>query len=289
MLPNAQDLRYFLELSESRNYSRAAERLGISQPSLSVAMQRLEALFGVPLVHRSRRGAELTQAGRQLVPRAKRLLDSWESIRSDVIASERDMRGTYVLGCHVSVAAYSLPLFLPGVHAEFPKLEIRLVHDLSRKILEQVVRMEVDIGLVINPVAHPDLVLKKIAVDEVTLWTPRKSKFKANFDPGGVLLCDLDLAQTKDLLTKMKRASMKFERIVHCSSLEVIASMAASGAGAALLPERVAKLNHTADLVRAADAPVFHDELFVAYRHENRGNLALETLVKRIVASFAAG
>lgn len=287
MLPSAQDLKYFLELSETRNYSRAAERLGISQPSLSVAMQRLELLFGVPLMHRSKRGAELTQAGRQLVPRAKRLLDSWEGIRSEVIASERDMQGNYTLGCHVSVAAYSLPLFLPAVHAEFPKLEIRLVHDLSRRILEQVVRMEVDLGLVINPVPHPDLVLKRIASDEVTLWAPRKPKFKANSEAGGVLFCDLDLAQTKDLLGKMKRAGLSFGRVVHSSSLEVIAELAASGAGAALLPARVAQLNHGSALSPVPGAPVFHDELYIAYRHENRGNKALETLIKHAVAGFA--
>jgi DNA-binding transcriptional LysR family regulator len=286
MLPNAQDLKYFLELSESRNYSRAAERLGISQPSLSVAMQRLEQLFGVPLMHRSKRGAELTQAGRQLVPRAKRLLDSWEGIRSEVIASEQEMQGNYTIGCHVSVAAYSLPLFLPAMHAEFPKLEIRLVHDLSRKILEQVVRMEVDVGLVINPVPHPDLVLKKLASDEVTLWAPKKNKYKANSDVGGVLFCDLDLAQTKDLLAKMKRASMRFGRVVHSSSLEVIASLAASGSGAALLPARVAELNHASVLARVPGAPVFQDELYLVYRHENRSNKAMEMLVKQISAGF---
>ena len=73
------ELRYFIEVANSLNLSRASERLGISQPSLSVAIKRLEGSIGTELLIRQKRGVVLTQAGKQLLAHAKQLLQYFDS------------------------------------------------------------------------------------------------------------------------------------------------------------------------------------------------------------------
>ena len=77
MLSQAE-LKYFLEVANTKNLSRASERLGISQPTLSVAIKRLENSIGTELLIRQKRGVALTQAGKQLLIHAKQLLQYWE-------------------------------------------------------------------------------------------------------------------------------------------------------------------------------------------------------------------
>src|SRR3569832_169837 len=133
MVPSPADLTYFVEVANTLNVSRAAERLGISQPSLSLALQRLEHAVGAPLLNRSKRGVTLTQAGKQLLQHARYLLETWDSVRAGALASVRDIQGSYTIGCHPSVALSLLSRFLPQLLRDHPKLDIRLRHDLSRK------------------------------------------------------------------------------------------------------------------------------------------------------------
>jgi Flp pilus assembly protein TadD len=85
------------------------------------------------------------------------------------------------------VALYSLKHFLPDLLGEFPALELNLQHDLSRRVTEAVVSLRVDIGIVVNPAPHPDLVLRKLCTDEVTFWTLPKHP-QANL-LSGIIAC----------------------------------------------------------------------------------------------------
>src|SRR4051812_24182010 len=133
MLPSPSELHYFIEVSNTLNVSRAAERLGISQPTLSLAIQRLEHAFGAPLLLRSKSGVRMTQAGTKLVAQARHLLDEWERLRQDAMKDESEIRGRYVLGCYASVALYTLPSIIAKMLLLHPSLELKLMHDLSRK------------------------------------------------------------------------------------------------------------------------------------------------------------
>lgn len=273
-----QEITYFLESARSQNLSRAAERLGISQPALTMALKRLEQAVGVELFHRSKKGVRLTKAGELFQQEAKSLADHWEKLARSLRQSAEQIRGTYTLGCHASVAQYSLPQTLPSLLADFPGLQLDLRHDLSRKIAEQAIRGEVDVAIVVNPVRHPDLVIKPLCKDEVGFWTAKNET--ATNRPGApeaVLICQPDLHQTQQLL---RRGKVKFERTLHSSSLEVIASLAEAGAGVAILPGRVA--TQRKNLKRLTDLPHFDDEIALLYRAENRRVAAFQELAKRL-------
>src|SRR5258706_11800349 len=89
------DLSYFREVAEVGNISRAAERLGISQPSLSTAMQRLERRFECDLLVRGKTGVPLTREGHLLASRAKALLLEWETLEAAVKKQAEEPARTY--------------------------------------------------------------------------------------------------------------------------------------------------------------------------------------------------
>jgi DNA-binding transcriptional LysR family regulator len=276
MMPAPSDLLYFQEISQTLNLSRAAERLGVSQPSLSLAMQRLELGVGAPLFLRSKKGMALTPAGRTLLAKVRPLLQSWEDIRSKAVSTHTEMKGTYQIGCHPSVGLYTFPQIVAELMKHYPELELQFHHELSRKVTESVISVRSDIGVVVNPVKHPDLVIKKVCEDQVTFWQAKDSAVV-----GGVLICDTDLNQTQELLRKLKRSGHEFTRRIQSTNLEMIAELTAQGAGIGLLPTRVAQRASRA-LVKVKNMPYFKDEIAVVYRAENRSVKAIQVLTEAI-------
>ena len=286
-MPSPSDLEYFVEVSSTLNLSRAAERIGISQPTLSLAIKRLEENVGVPLLNRSKRGVNLTQAGIQLLTHIRELLQRWETVRGQALSSIQEDQGSFTIGCHPAVGIYTLPGFMPDLLEKYPKLDLHLTHDLSRKILERVVSMEIQVGIVVNPVQHADLVIRRLCVDEVTLWVgPGERTIQKLLNGQAVLICDPELIQTQTILNKLKKNGVAYRQILGSSSLEVIAELTASGAGIGILPERVAKFVGGGKLRRVAHSPSVKDEISLVYRVENKGVRALQTIVNHIQKAF---
>lgn len=283
MLPSAAELTYFLEVASTENISRAAERLGITQPTLSLAIQRLERSFGVPLLIRGKSGVKLTQTGQRLVSQARHLIVEWERVRTNALkeeaASEADgIRGRYTLGCHPSVALYSLPHFLPQLLKSNPGLEIKLTHDLSRKVTEEVISFKVDFGIVVNPTQHPDLVIRELCKDEVGFWAGAgKAK-----EPS-TLICDPELLQTQSLVKSAAKLGYSFSRTIPSSNLEVIAALVASGAGVGVLPARVAtRLAELKLKPLSKDGPIYRDTICLVYRADAQASRSGRALAQSI-------
>ncbi len=281
MLPSPSDLTYFMEIAHARSLSQAAVKLGVTQPSLTLAMQRLEHCLGSQLFLRSRSGMTLTKAGELLMIETRSLLEAWDKLQSRSARSMNDVRGRFTLGCHVSVGRYALPLFVPEIMQAYPDLDLRLHHDLSRRVLQQVVTLELDLGIVINPESHPDLVMKTLGMDTVTLW---KSKELKNSD---VLIIEPSLLQTQSLMRRLKKSGWNFRRVIETSSLEIIAALTKSGAGYGMLPARVARFGASEKLTMVKDAPKVEDQIVLIYRVENKSVRAIQELSKRIQAGFA--
>lgn len=274
-LPSPAEIKYFIEIAHSLNLSRAAERLGIRQPTLSVALARLEKNLDIRLFTRTKKGVTLTEAGESFLAKSQDLMQLWTDLRAQTQNQAREIRGHVRIGCHASVALYTVPLFLPDVLKEFPDLEVALEHDFSRKITESVISLKLDLGIVVNPVQHPDLVIKKVCDDEVCFWSSK------NPDPSTsrILIADQQLHQTHALLKKIKKSKQSFDKFISTSSLEVARELAAAGGGVAILPTRVAA---SAPLKRWSHLPSFHDEVCVIYRVERKRSPTLQMLAERI-------
>lgn len=271
MLPSFNDLSYFFEVSQTKNISRAAERLGITQPSLSSAIKRLEDSLGTQLLVRSRTGVQLTKAGVQLATKGRLFLLNWEQLKSEVNRRELSVAGEYVLGCHPSVALFTLPHFLPKLVQDFPEIEIKLIHDLSRKITEGVISSAIDFGIVVNPVKHPDLVIKDLYTDVVGFWVSKKVSPTQKPESGeAVLICDNNLSQVQKLQIELQKKKIHFRRVIHSSNLEVITELVMSGVGIGILPSRVATRHSSFELQPLKQFPQFKDRISLVYRGDSQ-------------------
>ncbi|MEY4631168.1 MAG: HTH-type transcriptional regulator YofA [Pseudomonadota bacterium] len=285
-IPSPAEINYFMEAATTGNFSRAAARLGISQPSLSAAMVRLEDSVGAKLFLRSRRGVELTRSGRQLFEHSQRLMNAWLELQNSAVAATEEVQGKYTIGAHPSVALYTLGGFLPEVLHKNPNLNINLRHDLSRRITENVIQGEIDVAIAVNPRPHPDLIISRLTTDDVTLWqkaTKRGQKPQLQ-KREGILICDTGLIQTQAIMKRLKFPQAT-PRIIESSNLEVICELTAAGVGVGILPTRVAQ-RASSSLVKIHGAPVFRDEICLVIRAEQRKVAAIRCLTAAIKKSF---
>lgn len=278
MIPQFSDIKVFVTVSQTKNLSRASERLGIGQPAVTLSIQRLEEAIGEKLFVRLKTGVELTKIGAQFLPKAHEFLNVWSSLLTFAQSSTTSIQGKFKIGCHPSVAMYSLDKFLPQLMQEGSQLEIQIVHALSREILEQVVNFEIDFGLVINPKRHPDLVLKKLCVDTVNFWKSEKTQSNQT------LIYDPNLLQSQSLLKKLRLQQKSFfSKFLEVTNLEVLATLVKSGVGIGILPERVAQL-YGLKLYQTG-MPTFNDELFLIYRSDLQKTVASKFIIDAITQS----
>jgi DNA-binding transcriptional LysR family regulator len=281
--PNFSDIVYFHEIAQVLNMSRAAQRLGIAQPSLSVAVKRLEEAVGVPLLVRGRTGVQLTKAGENFASRSRSLLNDWQRLASETRQQQEGIGGSYVIGCHPSVATYTLPTFLPEVCAKYPEIQISLIHTQSRRIVEQVVSHQIDFGLVVTPTAHPDLVMKRLCGDEVCFWRRKNPTPNQDYrSDSAVLLRDIEMAQADSLDDKIRKKGIRFRRTITSSNLEVLATLVYEGCGIGILPTRVARRISEYDLEPILDLPRFRDEVYLIYRPEMQRSRSSKLLISLI-------
>tara|TARA_B110001454_G_C12723340_1_gene436801 strand:- start:17136 stop:17981 length:846 start_codon:yes stop_codon:yes gene_type:complete len=279
MLATPTEIEYFIEVYQTRHVSKSAIRLGVTQPTLTLSLQRLEEKLGVKLFHRTKQGVVATDQGTLFYKKAHGLLDSWNDLHHDLGQSMENIQGHFKIGCHQSVGAYTLPRFLEGLHKEAPGIDIDLVHDFSRKITERVVSYDIDLGFVVNPVRHPDLILKKMGDDRVLFWRARDT-----VNVPKKIFADANMMQIQSILGKTHAKEFHDWQLVNSNSLELIRTLTLAGQGVGILPERVAKADG-ADLVPYdSKLPIFEDKIFVAYRRDVLANRAGRELVR--LASF---
>lgn len=270
--PSPTELEYFREIASTLNLSRAAERLGVGQPTLSLAVKKLEGQLKVKLFIRKNRGLQLTDAGSRLVRESENLKAAWNSVVNAARNSESEIQGRFTLGCHPSVALYSLDPLLRSIYSAQSGLEIKLVHGLSRQITEKLISGDLDLALIVNPVRHPDLVLVKLAVDEIAFWKTSRSL-------ADVLIYNPALLQSQDLLKKLK--GRHFTRTIESENLEVICALTKSGAGVGLLPTRLVEAL-APTMTRLNDLPRYKDEIYFAYRADKPRTAAMKYLINQL-------
>lgn len=252
------DLNNFLQTSTCRTISEGAIKLGISQPALTESLKRLESDLNQILFYRSRSGIQITPFGREFLIKTERALLALRSLENlddgDSVFHGQSIR----IGCHSTVGQYVLPPALTYLAEQAPDYKIELRHDFSRNIQLEVQRGNLDIGIVVNPVDVPDLVIKKIGADVVKVWSGG-----GRFD-SGTLFCNTQLFQTQNILRKWKK---KPQKIVDTDSLELICQLVGAGLGYGIIPSRAVALS-SAKLSSENDLPSFSDVLSIVYRPE---------------------
>ena len=141
-------LRYFSVVAEELNFTRAAQRLCMSQPPLSYQSKALEEELGTPLFLRGGRTLQLTEAGKVLYRRASQLLDLAERTQEDLAMG---LSGTLCLGSVAGLAPFLAARWLAGFREEYPLVRFEIVNGSSDDIIDQIQRGYIELGLIAAP------------------------------------------------------------------------------------------------------------------------------------------
>ncbi len=274
------DLSYFTISCQELNFTKAANQLGIAQPSLSYAIQKIEKNLGVELFIRRKEGLKLTRAGEELLSHTKNLLHQWDKIKCQVLSVHNEVHGTVSLGCPEVLAQRFLPQALHNLVNNYQKLNINLTLNVSKIITEKIIDMSLDIGIVTNPIRHLDLIIKNIANDCTTLWyNPNLVDLN---NTSNILLCNQNLPQSYGIIKELNNSPIKYSRIINTDSYQLIKSLAESGCGIAIIPESMVISDKHSCLIKIKNTAEYKDEISLIYRHENKGIKSIKEVISAI-------
>ena len=165
-------LRYFQAVAEELSFSKAARRLRIAQPALSRQIRKLEDEVGIPLILRTRRQLELTDAGLLLLQRAHSLLRQAAQTADDVRAYGSRIQGTVTLGISPTVCEVLGPRIVRDCAARHPELRLNFIEGVSGFIFQRLINQELTLCLMHNPPRHRGIEIEPLLSEPMYLIGP---------------------------------------------------------------------------------------------------------------------
>ncbi|WP_186205970.1 LysR family transcriptional regulator [Burkholderia gladioli] len=169
---NLRELRAFVTVAQAGNFTRAAARLSLSQPALTVQIRRLEETVGARLFDRNSRSVALTQTGRALLPLLQRSLDDMERVLRDARALGDGTAGTVRLACLPTFAASALPELIRDFRRQVPQARFEIRDGVASSVEALVRGEEVDLGLTGGAAADPALEVLHAGEDRLVVICP---------------------------------------------------------------------------------------------------------------------
>ncbi len=245
-----RQLRYFIALAETGNFHRAAERLNMAQPPLSVAIRKLEEELGAPLFERESRGVRLTDAGRAALPTARATLEQAALVRDVVRQGAIGESGSISVGFVGSAISAALPRIIPAFRRRYPKVDLRLEEMTSVSIAEALGARNLDVGLVRLPLMRPgDLDIAVIERDELVAalladhpLARRRSLRIADLAAEPLVLHGPVSVLRSVVMLACQRAGFAPRIAQEATQVQTILSLVQSGLGIALVPAGMARI-----------------------------------------------
>ena len=229
-----RQLRYFVMLAETGNFHRAAERLNMSQPPLTVAIRKLEEELGAALFVRSARGVALTAAGRASLDMARATLAQADRFREAAREGAAGERGRLRVGFVGSATFELLPRLIAEYRRRYPAVELVLEEATSAEIARKLAAAELDVGLVRLPLLQIAAVdTQVIDPDELHAALPEGSPF------AGAQSVELGVLHSITLTACQKAGFMPIVA-QEAAQLSAVLALVRSGLGVALVPSRAA-------------------------------------------------
>jgi len=238
-----KDLRYLVALADERHFGRAAQRSYVSQPTLSAQLKKLEDYLGVQLVERQPKQVTLTQAGEQIVARARRILEASDEVLA-LARSHRDpLAGKLRMALLPTIGPYLLPRVAREIHKALPRLELQLYEYQTAPMLEKLNNGQVDLGILALPVDMDGLEARQLYEEPFELAVPAQHRLAKKKDVTADDLKDETLLLLEDghclrdqALDVCSGVGVQEKQDFRATSLETLRQMVATGAGVTLLP-----------------------------------------------------
>jgi len=243
-------MMYAIQIAAERNFSRAAEKLHIAQPSLSQQLSKLEKELGVLLFKRSTNSVELTHAGSVFVSRARQILDMTEQLQREMDDLADLRKGRVVVGSVPVTGAHVLPDVLPAFRAAYPDIEVVLVEETSKRLEELTVSGATDVCLLSLPISDPALAYQPVIEEGIWLAVPPDHALAVAADRE----TPVPLARLREEPFILLKKGQGFRAIAHelCAragfepgivfesgNIETVQALVAAGMGIAFVPHMV--------------------------------------------------
>ncbi|WP_434750346.1 selenium metabolism-associated LysR family transcriptional regulator [Paenibacillus amylolyticus] len=169
---NFHQLHIFYTVAEKGSFSAAAQALHMTQPAVTMQIQSLEDYFGTKLLHRSTKKIELSEAGRTLLPHAKRSVELIRQTDEAMSAFTEKLQGRLQLGASLTIGEYVLPRMLGPFARQYPDISIVMKVMNTTQIMDEILKHQLNFGLIEAPVNHPDMIVEPVMQDELKLIVP---------------------------------------------------------------------------------------------------------------------
>lgn len=243
------ELRYIVAVARERHFGHAAEACFISQPTLSVAVKKLEEELGVSLFERRKGEVTVTPIGEQIVAQAQRVLEEASGIRQIARQGQDQLDGPLRLGAIYTIGPYLLPHLIPVLAERAPKMPLVIEENYTASLSDKLKRGELDVIVISLPFEEPGVLTLPLYREPFVLLLPSSHPLnqKADFEIGDLSKEDVLLLGAghcfRDQVIKVcpqciRRSTSEGgpAQTLEGGSLETIRYMVASGLGVTILP-----------------------------------------------------
>lgn len=295
------DLRYLVALARERHFGRAAERCHVSQPTLSVAIKKLEEQLGVLLFERSAADVKITGIGRQIIEQAERVLLEAAQIKEIAASGKDPLTGPLRLGVIYTIGPYLLPRLIPLVHEMAPRMPLIIQENYTARLTDALKRGELDVIIISLPYEEQGIVTQVVYDEPFRVLMPAEHQWSTSKTIEPELLAEDQLLLLgagncfRDQVLEVCphcRTSSGLQRTLEGSSLETIRHMVATGIGVTILPSSAADElpeQNTLLTVRPFADPQPARRVAIAWRVTYPRGGAIDVLRKAILGSTLPG
>ncbi len=286
---DVRDLQVFLSVAKHLNYTRAAEEVNLSQPSVSVRMRQLERDLGSKLFEQLGKKTALTEAGQLLLPYASRVIAAMDDARHAIDELQGLERGSLRIGASTTPGMYLIPRTLAHFKQRYPKIDVHLAVKDTRQIEEGVIRNEFDFGFVGGHLAGDEVDVLPWITDELKLIVPLGHRLagKKNVKPQ-------DLANEKFVLREegsatrvvvaahLRKLRIEPEAVMEIENPESVKKAVQSGLGIAFISAFAVEIELKAKTLVAVDIQNLRirRELKIVYRKDKHLSRAARTFIE---------
>lgn len=237
-------LKYFVEVARTGNFTRAAARCNVTQPTLSHQIRKLEEELGEPLLQRRKKGNAPTPFGDQFLKRARVILREVELAKEEATAFSTEVRGLLRLGAIPTIAPYLLPGLLRQASASYPQLQFKVYEEPTDELLRLLRRGALDLAVVSPPIEGGEWRLQHLADDELLATLPVGHPLVEASEVSLEALAANPLVLMKEAhclrgqaLKLCERSNQSPEISIQSSQLDTVLAMVELGLGLSLTPK----------------------------------------------------
>jgi LysR family transcriptional regulator, hydrogen peroxide-inducible genes activator len=288
-----QQLRYVVAVARTGNFSRAATRCHVSQPSLSQQIQKLEDELGERLFERVKPTARLTSFGELFLVRAVKILEEVEAAKQDAADARDVMSGTATMGILPTIAPYFLPAILGEFAKEFPNVRLNIHEETTARLLAELLAFEVDFIIGAHPILDDRFAVQELLSEELLLALPPTHTLVSKENINVTDLENEPLIIMKDghclgdhVLRFCDRNEVNVRVSFRSAQLQTVSELVRAGLGISFIPEMAVPTLTPAPIFRSLAEPKPHRKIIMLWHQQRPPTRCAAELAKRITARF---